>query len=846
MRPVSLACALRSAASLALLAPALFAQAPAATPQQPGVVPAPATPTQVAPGLEGSEEPESIRGERLDPETAFGPSWIESMEVVQERERKNPSSTKRMKARNGAQGFWATPSRRSRFEAHSGDFYISNRWGDTRMSIEFGEEVLLEGAWFRGQASENLWADGLRLIGYRGDERVAVTPWLEELRVEWQEVAAGFERITRVEIEARAAYRGAGWYGLDDLAFVRGSGDAAERVVLDFDDLHDNKKLLGTSYGGLSWPRGTGDFEGGVQEQEIDEVHPPQAPPGADVEETGPSAMVQESSVGGTGTAPNLSSSFGGPSIDDAGAGWIPPDTCGAIGPDHFIAVVNQNLSVYDRDSGQRLINTGLRTFFNSGNASAGDPRVAFDQHSGRWVILATDFGTRLWFAFSQTDDATGSWFKTSITLSQGSDANRWPDFPTLGVDANGIYSASYMVGGNSMSLFAIDKAPLLGGNPSLGAVTAFRNLPWEGAIQPCVTYGNPGRAYCVSRRSSTTLRLRYVQPPLANPSLVQAGNVSIPSHNSPPSAPAQGSGTPISTGDWRPVNAVYRDGSVWTTHAINVGGRSAVRWYEIDAATTTTNQVGTVSDPVMEYFYPSIAVGADDSVAVAFSGSNASIFVSSYYAGRVSTDPAGQLSDPLLLKDGVGAYNQVDNNGNNRWGDYSLTSVDPRDDRTLWTIQEHARTSNRWGTRIGEFTFPVVCQDPQVYCTSLPNSAGAGAAITWVDDPSFTSNAFQLGANGAPANKVGLFFFGPSQVSAVFGDGLRCVGGQLVRLAPLQTGPFGFASQPLDLNAPPFTSGPGQISVGSQMNFQFWYRDPGFGGAGFNTSDAVSVTFCE
>jgi hypothetical protein len=33
-------------------------------------------------------------------------------------------------------------------------------------------------------------------------------------------------------------------------------------------------------------------------------------------------------------------------------------------------------------------------------------------------------------------------------------------------------------------------------------------------------------------------------------------------------------------------------------------------------------------------------------------------------------------------------------------------------------------------------------------------------------------------------------------------------------------------------------------IQPGTSWNFQFWYRDPAGGGAGFNLSDAVMIPF--
>jgi hypothetical protein len=820
-------------AALLGLAPLLLAAQTAA--------PAPG-PTAAQPGVG-----EVLEGEALDPRTAHGPAWIESMAEAVERERENPSPKENQKARGDAQGYWATPALRVLRPARSGRMYVSNRWGDTRMTIEFPEAVTVEGAWFQGQGQAEVSTDGVRLLGYRGDVLVGETAWLELPEDGWRELRADLEGVTRLVVEARAVYRGAGWYGLDDLAFVRAGARGAERVVVDFEDLHANQKLLATDHAGLGWPRGSGDFSApGRERADVEEVHPPQAPPGA-----GPEAATPASTglplLAGAGTPPALVQDFPGPSIaNSAGAGWVPPDTCGAIGREHFVAAVNQNLSVYDRATGQRLVDVGLQNFFNTGGASAGDPRVAYDHHSGRWVVIATDFSTLLWLAVSTGEDATGTWFKTSIVLSQGADAARWPDYPTLGVDANGIYSASYMVGGNSISLFAIDKAPLLAATPSLGAVTAFRDLPWEGAVQPCVTHGNPGRAYCISRRTSNSLRLRYVQPPLTAPTLVQAGNVQVPNHGSPPSAPQLGSSTSIATNDWRPINAVYRNGSVYTAQTISVSGRAAVRWYEVDAQSASLVQSGTIADPEKHYYFPGIAVNQDDAVVLGFSGSDANTYVSSYVCGRTIADPPGAVSAPQLLRAGAGPYDFVGGNGTNRWGDYSLSSVDPLDDRTIWTIQEHARDGNAWGTRIGALVPPIPCLTPATYCTSLANSAGPGATIGWASEPSLSANAFELNALGLPPNKPGLFFYGPNQVSLIFGDGIRCVGGQLVRLPVVQSDALGAAAQLLDLQAPPFSGGGvGSVAVGDTRNFQLWYRDPGFGAAGFNTSDALEVTFC-
>ena len=74
-----------------------------------------------------------------------------------------------------------------------------------------------------------------------------------------------------------------------------------------------------------------------------------------------------------------------------------------------------------------------------------------------------------------------------------------------------------------------------------------------------------------------------------------------------------------------------------------------------------------------------------------------------------------------------------------------------------------------------------------------------------------------------------------------MFGNGYRCVGGSVYRLSAQAANSFGEADRLLDLAHMPN----GQIVPGQPWNFQFWYRNPAGGGAGFNLSNGLSVTFC-
>jgi hypothetical protein len=84
-----------------------------------------------------------------------------------------------------------------------------------------------------------------------------------------------------------------------------------------------------------------------------------------------------------------------------------------------------------------------------------------------------------------------------------------------------------------------------------------------------------------------------------------------------------------------------------------------------------------------------------------------------------------------VTLKAGEAPYFKDFGTGDNRWGDFSSTVVDPIDDTTIWTIQEYAGQNNMWGTWWGEVTpggasatptpTPIATATPAVTPTPAP-----------------------------------------------------------------------------------------------------------------------------
>jgi len=671
-------------------------------------------------------------GERLGPE-AFGPGVIEEWEDALVREQSIPKRPP-ARLRNGQQGGWVVPSRRDTFYPSSGEHNVINQWGDTLMGIGFPEVVDVHGAFFAGQAESGVWTTGIRVHGYRNGQVVQQTEWFRNIGKKPKWFAMNLRGVDRIVIESEPVLNGGGWYGMDDLTYSRHSSGfvrADEMVVVDFEDVGYRVTLSGTNYAGLTWETGQGKFEGPIG------IHPPQVPAGVERPIEQPEEGEPPSPLDG-GTAPTLGLNFVAADLNDGNA--YPPDTMGAIGQDYYVEVVNQHMSVYNRDTGQRMSGTSLEAFFGVSGSTIGDPRVVWDHHAGRWIIIATTFDdpsrkARIYFAVSKTASPLfGGWYKNYIQTDQGADAGKWPDFPTLGYDMRGIYIASAMIGtmGGTMTIWALDKAPLIANPPSLGTVTVWRSRPWGWAIQPAHTYGDPGAEYLLSRANEVYLQIRRIVPPLTAPVLQEVGYVSVPYHTDPPSAPALGSATPIDTGDTRPQETTYRNGSLWTCQTVAYASRAACRWYQISVSPSlSVVQAGTVWDSNMYYYYPSIMVNSQGEVVMGFSGSNASQYVATYYTGRLPSDPPNEMATPQLMKAGEGPYTVVFGGGRNRWGDYSATRLDPRDETTFWTIQEYGKApSDRWGTWVGVLSFPApeqACCYPSGICLNqLPATCTA------------------------------------------------------------------------------------------------------------------------
>jgi len=405
-----------------------------------------------------------------------------------------------------------------------------------------------------------------------------------------------------------------------------------------------------------------------------------------------------------------------------AATSWLPPDCTMSVGPNHVMVAVNSSLAVYAKTGGAALLQRTLATWF--ANVTQGttifDPKLLFDQHAGRWVVLAVALGPNNESLFlisaSVTSDPTGQWRNYALDARKDgtTNTNNWADYPGLGVDAHALYLTANMfrIGGNFAysKIRIVPKAAIYSG----GAVTFFDLVRMKNAdntfaftVQPCHIFGAPQAVYFVNSLFPTgnSLTLWSLTNPLTAPVLTRR-TVAVSTYDLPPDADQPGGVTPLDSGDVRILHAIFRAGSIWTALTTrqnwSAANTAAVHWFQIEASSGTLVQQGIFAANGRHFYYPALAPDGNGNVVLVFCASARNENASIYFTGRAAADPLGQLRPSLLLKAGTAGYVGLDSSGRNRWGDYSGVAADPVTGSTLWFYSTFTEAANTWGTWIG------------------------------------------------------------------------------------------------------------------------------------------------
>lgn len=441
-----------------------------------------------------------------------------------------------------------------------------------------------------------------------------------------------------------------------------------------------------------------------------------------------------ESGAASSGFDPELSTNFLA-LIDNHTA--VPPDTMGAVGPNHLMVILNSEVAVQTRQ-GQYLSKLSLQHFWGSlGYTSVYDPRVAYNPMADRWVAVTLAdphlSSSAILIATSAGPDPTGTWNLSAIPVNPapGLTNQVWADYPNLGANGRWVVVTVNVYGVSSNNfvraeLFAFPQQSIFSGSASHARLSD----PGFNLVPATTFDAGETNLYLLTEAGSHNLRLTRIAGLVGQEKYDTNGLITafVSGWDFSPGStnflPQSGTDLRIFPNDSRIRDVVFRNGSLWCAQTLflppgtNVN-HSAVQWWQL-GTNAAILQRGRLEDTnaVIHYAFPSLAVNRNNDVLIGYSRFAASQYASGNYAYRLASDPTNTLRADTVLKAGLAPYrgplqpNPVDPDeaGRNSWGDFSNTVVDPLNDTDMWTIQQYAEApdsvGDRWGTWWGYLRF--------------------------------------------------------------------------------------------------------------------------------------------
>jgi hypothetical protein len=400
------------------------------------------------------------------------------------------------------------------------------------------------------------------------------------------------------------------------------------------------------------------------------------------------------------------------PAID--ATGWTPPDPDIAVGRNHVIVTVNSSLAFFRKSDGVKTFQQTFGTFFTGMGAGSFlfDPKCFYDRASGRFVVSVLEQSgspqtSKVLIAVSDDGDPTGTWYRyrlESIFVVNGQ--NYWLDYHSNGHNQNAFVFCGNLFGFSGgfggVGYLVIPKAPALSG----GAVTvSYLRDGSSGSAQLCEMIGeNTSYIYAVNTQNSGQLRVHALGNLTGTPTL-QSQLVSIPSFTYPSLDNASTSGRTLDSLDGRLFNAIWRSGSLVTTHTVRTASSTTnrVRWYELQtnawpvSGSVTLRQSGEAAGASGVFHHMGVInKNRLGDISLVFSRSSTGIVADLMTAARFETDALGTVGTPQLLESSLTTYG---GSGDNRWGDYFGIDVDPSDDVRFWGVGMTGNASGGWRT---------------------------------------------------------------------------------------------------------------------------------------------------
>ena len=396
-----------------------------------------------------------------------------------------------------------------------------------------------------------------------------------------------------------------------------------------------------------------------------------------------------------------------------------PTDPAGAVGPNHYISVINTAFQIFDK--GGNSLTDGLvspnPTIFTSGGCC--DLTASYDNAADRWVLSFLGGGVQV--AVSDgPDPVNDSWTVYSYTAVS--------DYQKLSVWRDGYYMTENT--GSSNKLHVFERAAMLdaasaGTDPQIlsfslpGLVTSGFHSPqvlnitdanfptsggatvmymqddaWSGVDTDHVKLWNVAIDWDSPNDSEVSAAVELTTTPFV--SVFDGGSFSnLPQPDGGPTIDAL-QATIMNQAQFRKFSNYN---SALFNFVVDVDGSSTkqagIRWYELrqteDGEPWEIFQEGTYTAPDNRHAWnASLIMDVRGNIGMGYSGmssdnsSDSQVRVGSYYTGRFAQDPINVMT----LEEGIIVEGDANIPGT-RYGDYSKIDLDPDNDKKFWFINE-------------------------------------------------------------------------------------------------------------------------------------------------------------
>lgn len=373
---------------------------------------------------------------------------------------------------------------------------------------------------------------------------------------------------------------------------------------------------------------------------------------------------------------------------------------------------------------------TDYNTLFNGVTGATrndGDPIILYDSKAGRWIAAEFSLGSTeyMLIAVSDTDDPTGAWHRWSFLM------NGTPDYMKFGVWQDGYYMATNTSSGDDIYIFERDAMISGGANPKMVQFNN-PNRPNSGfhTLQPLdndgeyAPNGTPGQFITINDNAwgGTNDEIWLFECDVdwntpANSTFARTQQIQVADFDT-------NFGTNwediVQPGTSQKLDAIpqilmykaqYRNfgtsQSIVCVHAVDVDNtdHAGLRWYELEntGGGWSLRQQGTYAPDQHSRWMASIAMNAKHEIALGYSISSTSEYPGIRYVGQSNSENAN-ASGTLDIEETIVHSGTKSQTSAERWGDYSLLSVDPTDDHTFWFTTEYVGASTTKSSKIVAF----------------------------------------------------------------------------------------------------------------------------------------------